>query len=131
MTGQRKECNVGRVQAGFVIKSDIKEQLQGSPCVTVLYGSDPLLVMGSRTSLPSLWNKGISELLGYRATWVILPPTLGCELLTLALCFSGPEEERSCSWLNSCVFLASVLVIKTAFVTACLGGFQGLLIPWG
>uniref|UniRef100_A0A8B9N266 Uncharacterized protein n=1 Tax=Accipiter nisus TaxID=211598 RepID=A0A8B9N266_9AVES len=33
---------------------------------------------------------------------------------------TGPEEERSCSWLNSWVFLASVLVIKTAFVTACL-----------
>ncbi|XP_017685564.1 PREDICTED: C-type lectin domain family 4 member E-like [Lepidothrix coronata] len=33
---------------------------------------------------------------------------------------AAPAEERSCSWLNPWVFLISVLVIKTAFVTVCL-----------
>ncbi|XP_054676629.1 C-type lectin domain family 4 member E-like isoform X1 [Grus americana] len=33
---------------------------------------------------------------------------------------AAPVEERSCSWLKPWVFLVSVLVIKTAFVTICL-----------
>ncbi|KAM6382923.1 LOW QUALITY PROTEIN: C-type lectin domain family 4 member E-like [Alca torda] len=33
---------------------------------------------------------------------------------------AAPAEERSCSWLNPCVFLVSVLAIKTAFVIVCL-----------
>ncbi|XP_030315381.1 C-type lectin domain family 4 member E isoform X1 [Calypte anna] len=33
---------------------------------------------------------------------------------------SAPAEERRCSWLNPWVFLVSVLVIKTAFITICL-----------
>lgn len=143
VTGQRKqECSLRRVQAGFVIKSEIKKQLQGSPHIAQLCGSDPLLMMGSRTwlqqdlvmapvGLPSPWNKGTSRLLGYRATWVILAPTLDWGIPTLALCFSAPAEERSCSWLNPWVFLVSVLAIKTAFVTICLGGFQVPLIPLG
>lgn len=137
VTGQRKEeCSLGRVQAGLVIKSEIKEQLQGTP---LLYESDPLLMPGSRiwlqqdlitasVGVPMPWNKGSSRLLGYGA---ILPLALGWRIPILALCFSAPAEERSCSWLNPWVFLVSVLAIKTAFVTVCLGGFQGLLISLG
>lgn len=138
VTGQRtEECSLGRVQARLVTKSEIKEQLQGSPLPCP---SELLLVTGSRTwlqqdlvtapvGLPSPWNKGPSRLLGSGATWAVLPPTLGWRIPILALCFSAPAEERSCSWLNPWVFLVSVLAIKTAFVTICLGGFQDLFIP--
>uniref|UniRef100_A0A8C0UMY8 C-type lectin domain family 4 member D-like n=1 Tax=Cyanistes caeruleus TaxID=156563 RepID=A0A8C0UMY8_CYACU len=50
----------------------------------------------------------------------MLPPTLGSDMLTLALCFSAPAEERSCSWLNIWVFLIFALAIKAAFVIICL-----------
>ncbi|XP_058693497.1 C-type lectin domain family 4 member D-like isoform X4 [Poecile atricapillus] len=50
----------------------------------------------------------------------MLPPALGSDMLTLALCFSAPAEERSCSWLNIWVFLIFALAIKAAFVTICL-----------
>ncbi|KAM9388191.1 C-type lectin domain family 4 member E-like [Phaethornis superciliosus] len=45
---------------------------------------------------------------------------MGWRIPTLAFCFSAPAEERRCSWLNPWVFLVSVLVIKTAFITICL-----------
>lgn len=68
-------------------------------------------------------------MLGYRAPWVILLPALAWDILTLTLCFSAPAEERSWSWLNIWLFLIVALVIKAAFVTICLGEFQGALIP--
>ena len=125
-----------------MIKSEIKEQLQGSPCVALLSESDSLLMTGSRTWLqqdlftalvgfPSPWKQGTNRMLGYGATRVAPPLTLGWGIPILALCFSAPTEERSCSWLNPWVFFVSALVIKTAFVTVCLGGFQCLLISLG
>lgn len=139
MTGQRKEKCTSAEQAGLaMIKKEIEEQLQGSPCVALLCGSDPLLTVGSRTSsqqvqgtapvgLSGPWNRGTSRLQGQGATRAILPPAPSWGIPTPALCFSAPAEERSCSWLKPWVFLVSVLAIKTAFVAICLGECQGLL----
>ena len=100
VTAQRKEeCSLGRVQAGLVIKNEIKEQLQGSLCFALLCGSVPLPMTGSRTWLQHLWG---SPVLGTRVSAGCCgtePPGLSCPQLwaggfPLLPCVFQPQQKR-------------------------------------